>query len=191
MLNLIPNTVNSLVVYADTVSGDRNTGDYFLLLLTNTYSRQTFAVVPDVIRRNARFVEFEIELVASAAQNDELNGKIYLYDQGNWEYLVFNTSEPTLTPTGALSCKVWNTDTDFWNFSETIWNLCDILAKEIDRGQAFLYSPLADEREIDFTMYVSPNDDFQSAVYVSGSTGSPVETQDIFPIITTQIINKI
>jgi hypothetical protein len=190
MLNLIPNTVNSLVVYADTVSGDRNAGNYFLLVLTNSYSRQTFAVVPNVVRRNARFVEFEIELVASAAQNDELNGQIYLYDHGNWEYLVFNTSEPTLTPEGDLACKVWNTDTDFWNFSETVWNLCDVIAKEIDRGQAFLFSPVPEEREIDFTMYVSPNDDFQSVVYVSGSTGNTGPSQDIFPIIKTQTINK-
>jgi len=150
MLNLTPDITNNLIIYADTVSVGYTVGDYFLMVLTNSYSKQTFAVVPTVVRKNTRFVELEIELVASTAQNDELNGKIYLYDQGNWEYLVFNTSQPTLTATGALSCKVWNTDTDFWNFSTTIWNVCNIITKEIDRGQAFLYAPLPADREVEF-----------------------------------------
>jgi hypothetical protein len=172
MLNLTPESTNNLIIYADTVSVGNSAGDYFLMVLTNTYSKQTFAVVPTVIRRNTRFVELEIELVASTAQNDELNGKIYLYDQGNWEYIVFNTSAPTLTPTGALSCKVWNTDTDFWNFSTTVWNLCNIGSKEIDRGQAFLYAPLPADREVEFIPYEGGNNILEAVVYVVGATGN-------------------
>jgi hypothetical protein len=172
MLNLTPDITNNLIIYADTVSVGYTVGDYFLMVLTNSYSKQTFAVVPTVVRKNTRFVELEIELVASTAQNDELNGKIYLYDQGNWEYLVFNTSQPTLTATGALSCKVWNTDTDFWNFSTTIWNVCNIITKEIDRGQAFLYAPLPADREVEFVPYEGGNNILEAIVYVVGATGN-------------------
>ena len=61
MLNLTPDTTNNLIIYADTVSAEYTVGDYFLMVLTNTYSKQTFAVVPTIIRRNTRFVELEIE----------------------------------------------------------------------------------------------------------------------------------
>jgi hypothetical protein len=169
MLNLTPEAINNLIIYADTVSAGNSVGDYFLMVLINSYSKQTFAVVPTVVRRNTRFVELEIELVASASLNDELNGKIYLYDQGNWEYLVFNTSSPTLTATGALSCKVWNTDIDFWNFSTTVWNVCNIITKEIDRGQAFLYEPIPSEREVEFIPYEGGNNILEAIVYVTNT----------------------
>jgi len=190
MLNLTPETINNLIIYADTVSAEYTVGNYFLMVLTNSYSKQTFAVVPTVVRRNTRFVELEIELVATSAENDELNGMIYLYDQGNWEYLVFNTSEPTLTAEGNLACKVWSTDTDFWNFSTTVWNLCDILSKEIDRGQGFLYAPLPADREVEFVPYEGGNNILEAVVYVVGATGNTGPAQDIFPIIKTTTINK-
>ena len=94
MLNLTPNSDNNLIIYADTVTS--SVGNYFLILFTNSYSRETFAVVPRTVRRNTRFVELEVTLVGVNGQNLPLDGDIYLYPEGNWEYIVFNTNAPTI-----------------------------------------------------------------------------------------------
>lgn len=60
MLNLTPLSTNNLIIYADTVSSQVNTGNFFTIVFTNLTSKQTFAVVPSIIRRNTRFVELEI-----------------------------------------------------------------------------------------------------------------------------------
>jgi hypothetical protein len=167
MLNLTPNSDNNLIVYADTVS--ESVGNFFLMVLTNSYSRETFAVVPRIVRRNSRFVELEITLVGVDGQNLPLNGDIYLYPEGNWEYIVFNTNAPTTDPSTPLPCMVWDTDEDFWNFSNTVWNVCGLVeAIEIDRGQAFLYSEVPCEREVQFVPYVSDNEFLRNVVYVTG-----------------------
>lgn len=167
MLNLTPNSDNNLIVYADTVS--ESVGNYFLMVLTNSYSRETFAVVPRIVRRNYRFVELEITLVGVDGQNRPLDGDIYLYPEGNWEYIVFNTDAPTTDPSVPIPCMVWDTDEDFWNFSRTVWDVCGLVqAVEIDRGQAFLYSEVPCEREVQFVPYVSDNEFLRNVVYVTG-----------------------
>ena len=167
MLNLTPNSDNNLIVYADTVS--ESVGNYFLMVLTNSYSRETFAVVPRIVRRNTRFVELEITLVGVDGQNRPLDGDIYLYPEGNWEYIVFNTDAPTTDPSVPIPCMVWDTDEDFWNFSRTVWDVCGLVqAVEIDRGQAFLYSEVPCEREVQFVPYVSDNEFLRNVVYVTG-----------------------
>lgn len=167
MLNLTPNSANNLIIYADTVA--ESVGNYFLMVLTNSYSRETFAVVPRIVRRNTRFVELEITLVGVDGQNLPLNGDIYLYPEGNWEYIVFNTNAPTTDPSTPLPCMVWDTDEDFWNFSNTVWNVCGLVdSVEIDRGQAFLYSEVPCEREVQFVPYVSDNEFLRNVVYVTG-----------------------
>jgi len=172
MLNLQPLTANSLIIYADTVSAGKSVGDFFLLVLTNTSSKQTFAVVPNVLKRNKRFVELEINLVASEDQNDPLNGDIWLYPEGNWTYVAFNTNIPTVDPSNFLPCLVWNTAEEFWNFAESFWGSCGITTEVIDRGQAFLYSENPAEREVEFIAYEGGNNILESIVYVTGSTGS-------------------
>ena len=167
MLNLTPNSDNNLIVYADTVS--ESVGNYFLMVFTNAYSRETFAVVPRIVRRNTRFVELEITLVGVNGQNRPLDGDIYLYPEGNWDYIVFNTNAPTTDPSTPLPCMVWDTDEDFWEFSRTVWNVCGLVeAIEIDRGQAFLYSEVPCEREVQFVPYVSDNEFLRNVVYVTG-----------------------
>jgi hypothetical protein len=166
MLNLTPNTNNNLIIYADTVGSD-SVGNFFMFIFTNSYSRETFAVNPTIVRRNARFVELSVDLVGVNELNDPYNGKIYLYPAGNWTYTVFNTSAPSLDPLyQPLACAVWNTDEDFWNFSRTVWNVCEITYKIIDRGQAFLQPIVECEDEIQFQPYTLANNDFQSIVYV-------------------------
>ena len=77
MLNLKPNNTNNLIIYADTVSAGSNLGNFFTLVFTNTYSKQTFSVAANVVRRNTRFVELEINLVGVNGLNDPINGDIY------------------------------------------------------------------------------------------------------------------
>jgi hypothetical protein len=166
MLNLQPNSVNNLIIYADTVND--SIGNFFTIIFTNTYSKQTFAVVPTVVRRNSRFVELEVETVGVNGLNQPLDGQIYLYPDGNFTYQVFHTNAPTLTLESPLSCAVWNTEDDFWNFAYTVWNVCEIDYNIIDRGQAFLYADTdACEREIEFVPYTSGNNILDAVVYVT------------------------
>lgn len=169
MINLIPRETNNFIIYSDT-TGTSGVGNFFLVVFTNTYSKETFAVNPSVIRRNTRFVELEVELVGVDQENDPINGKVYLYPEGNWTYVVFNTNAPTLSADpGILDCKVWATDEDFWNFSRTVWSACQIISNIIDRGQAFLFSDtVACEREIEFVPYEGGNNILDSVVYVTG-----------------------
>jgi hypothetical protein len=169
MLNLKPNSINNLIIYADTVSAGSNLGNFFTLVFTNTYSKQTFSVAANVVRRNTRFVELEINLVGVNGLNDPINGDIYLYPEGNYDYIAFNTNAPTITFESPLSCTVWSTDEDFWNFAQTVWNVCQIEFVQIDRGQAFLYSEVPCEREVEFVPYVGGNEILDAIVYVTNT----------------------
>ena len=167
MLNLTPQTTNNLIVYADTVTAGGATGAYFTMLFTNAYSKQTFAVVPNVVRRNSRFIEFEIDLVNYDQADDRANGKIYLYPEGNFDYMVFNTTVPTLDVGSQFTCDTWSTDEEFWNYWIDFFGNCSGSAIEIDRGQSFLYADLACDREIEFVPFISNNEFLQSIVYVT------------------------
>lgn len=169
MLNLTPNSTNNLIIYADTVSTGASVGNYFTIVFTNSYSKQTFSVLGNIVRRNTRFVELEINLVGVDGLDDPINGDIYLYPEGNFEYTVFNTSSPTIEVTGPLMCTKWNTDLDFWNFATTIWSACSLNTKEIDQGQAFLYSEVPCEREVEFVPYTGGNEFLDAIVYVSNT----------------------
>jgi hypothetical protein len=169
MLNLTPNSPNNLIIYADTVSPGMSVGNFYLIVFTNTYSKQTFAVVPRVLRRNTRFVELEVTTVGVNGQNLPLDGDIYLFPEGNFTYMVFNTNAPTTDPSVPIPCMVWDTDADFWEFARTVWDVCGLVkAEEIDRGQAFLYSEIPCEREVRFVPYEGGNNILDAIVYVTG-----------------------
>lgn len=167
MLNLTPLSTNNLIIYADTVSPQVNIGNFFTIVFTNLSSKETFAVVPNIVRRNTRFVELEVELVGVNSLNNALNGQIYLYPEGNFEYTVFQTNAPTITLQSPLNCVVWSTAEAFWNFSQTVWNVCQIQSQTIDIGQAFLYAENPCEHEVEFISY-NDNDLMESVVYVAG-----------------------
>lgn len=167
MLNLTPNSNNNLIIYADTLSG--SVGNFFLLVFTNTYSKQTFAVVPTILRRNSRFTELQITLVGVEGQNRPLEGNIYLFPEGNFTYTVFNTSEPTTDPSSDAPCLVWDTAEAFWQFADTVWNICGLLdAVLVDKGQAYLLEPVPCKKEIEFIPYISDNENLLSVIYVTG-----------------------
>jgi len=146
MLNLTPLQSNELIVYADTVNS--SVGDYFTIVFTNGFSKKTFSVIPNVIRRNIRFVELSVDLVGVNELDDRENGKIYLYPEGNWTYMVFQTNQPTLDVNQPQLLNQWNTEEDFWNFADFYWNAFNFA--QIDRGQAFLYAEIPCERELEY-----------------------------------------
>jgi hypothetical protein len=168
MLNLTPNSTNNLIVYADTVSAGYSAGNDFTISFTNLYSKQVWNVLPSVVRRNSRFIEFEIDLVGVTGFNDPVDGSIYLYPDGNYDYEVFNTSAPTIGVTGPLQTYTWSNPGDFEYYVDTAWASQGITFKSIDLGQAFLYSEVACQREIEFVPYEGGNNWLDNIVYVTG-----------------------
>ena len=166
MLNLTPLQTNNLIIYADTYGN--NIGNFFTIVFTNLYSKQTFSVAAQVVRRNSRFVELEVELVGVNELDNAINGQIYLYPEGNYDYTVFQTNAPTITLQSPLSCAIWNTEEDFWNFSNLVWNVCQIESQIIDRGQAFVYEDVPCEKEVEFVQYTGGNNILDAVVYVTG-----------------------
>lgn len=168
MLNLTPNSTNNLIVYADTVSAGYSAGNDFTISFTNLYSKQVWNVLPSVLRRNSRFIEFEIDLIGVTGFNDPVDGSIYLYPEGNFDYEVFNTSAPTIGVTGALQTYTWSNPGDFEYYVDTTWTSQGITYKSIDLGQAYLYSEIPCEREIEFVPYDGGNNWLDNIVYVTG-----------------------
>lgn len=168
MLNLTPLATNNLIIYADTVSPGQNLGNFFTFVFTNLYSKETFSVAANIVRRNTRFVELEIDLVGVNNLNNAINGQIYLFPEGNFEYTVFNTNAPTITFASPLACAVWSTAEEFWNFTNLVWNVCQIEFVQIDKGQAYLFATDPCEREIEFVPYTGGNELLSAIVYVTG-----------------------
>lgn len=168
MLNLTPNSTNNLIVYADTVSAGYSAGNDFTISFTNLYSKQVWNVLPSIIRRNSRFIEFEIDLVGVTGFNDPVNGSIYLYPEGNYDYEVFNTSAATIGVTGPLQTYTWINPGEFEFYVDTTWASQGITYKSIDLGQAFLYSEVPCLREIEFVPYEGGNNWLDNIVYVTG-----------------------
>lgn len=140
MFNLTLGATNNVVVYADTVSS--SVGNFFTIVFTNAYSRETFEVVPSIVRRNYRFVELEFDTVGVTGYSDPINGLVYLYPIENFDYIVYNTATATLNPLAGTH-------------------------EEIDRGQAFLYTEDECDREIKFVPYISDNEGLFNVVYVT------------------------
>lgn len=159
MLNLTPGSTNNVIIYADTVTS--SVGNEFLLIFTNSYSRETFAVVPNVVRRNARFVELSFDTVTVQQYSNPLQSEVYLYPTGNFDYIAFNTDSATINYLSSLQLFVWKTEEEFWSY----FDLFD--SEEIDRGQAFLYTSNVCDTEIEFIPYVSDNEGLFNVVYVT------------------------
>lgn len=166
MLNLTPLAQNNLIIYADTFAN--NIGNFFTIVFTNLYSKETFSVAAGVVRRNARFVELTVDLVGVNELDNAINGQVYLYPEGNFSYTVFQTNAPTITLESPLACAQWENEEDFWNFSNVVWNVCEIVSGVIDRGQAFLYAEDPCEHEIEFVAYEGGNNILDAIVYVTG-----------------------
>lgn len=191
MLNLTPNSNNNLIIYADTTSAGTSVGNNFTISFTNLFTKQVWNVLPSVVRRNSRFLEFEIDLVGVTGINAPYNGEIYLYPEGNYDYEVFNTSGPTITQAGPLATYTWDNPTDFDYFVATTWTGQGITYKSLDIGQAFLYSEVPCTREVEFVPYEGGNNWLDNIVFVTGiplyqfPCNIPDPTQYVLPQNTT------
>ena len=124
MLNFTQGTTGTAIIYANTISNaDITYGNYFLFDFQSTYSKRHVYVVPTVVERNERFLQFTV-------------GATGLQEMQNWTYQCWNLSEEP-------GCAYWETDEDIWDLSTTIWNVCGGTASTeggilIDKGQMFL-----------------------------------------------------
>lgn len=125
-----------MIVWAD--GADEFSLDYFVFEFINGFTRRTTFVVPTVVKRNSRFIEFQIE-VTNQFQEDLLNGKVNLWPVGNWDYKLWNVATKTLNVTGGTL---------------------------VDAGQMQLTDYSDVDGCTVFTFYRSDNDDDKSVVYV-------------------------
>jgi len=137
MINLTAGEVNQIIIYADTISDEVITfGDYFLIGMQDTYTKEwEYAILP-YTKRNNRFINFQL-FVDTACVDNPFEGQIFLKYPGNWTYRIWNLDSPVLDPSAG-----------------------DL----IDQGQMYLneYNP----PEIVFTEYVSDNENLESEVYM-------------------------
>lgn len=141
MIQLKQNGSNEFIIYADTISNDiQEFGDYFLVGFQNGFTKKWSYVVPNVLKRNTRYLAFQIEVVPSLPEEDPLNAFVYLSPSMNWDYKVWNIDLPTLDPSyGTL----------------------------VDKGQMILENQTPPE--IPFVAYKSNNEDMKSFVYYTAN----------------------
>jgi len=140
MINLSVGANNQFAIYADTLDNSiYDYGDYFLIGFKSLYTNHYIYVVPTIVKRNSRFVQFNIQVVEHDSPDDPLNGILEIFPPGNWSYKVWNINYATLDPS---------------------------LGFEIDRGQMIManYTP----PEIEQYTYISDNEIFQNMIYYSG-----------------------
>lgn len=140
MINLQTNTVNNFVIYADTISSEVQTyGDFFLIGFKNTYSNHWHYVIPNLVKRNSRFVQLSFTPLQQGENDDPYNATLTMAYPGTWEYKVYNIFVSSLDPSAGIL---------------------------IDQGDSQLepYTP----NEVQQVTYVSDNESFLSVVYYSG-----------------------
>jgi hypothetical protein len=140
MINLNVGAVNEFAIYADTIDNSvQQFGEYFLIGFKSTYTNHWTYVIPTTIKRNSRFVQFNLDVVEQGTADDPFDGILSIFPPGNYSY------------------KCWNLDTATLDPSEGIL---------IDEGQMIMgsYSP----PEVIFTSYISDNETFQNIIYYSG-----------------------
>lgn len=147
MIQLKQDSSNEFVIYANTISNSvEQFGDYFLIGFQNGFTKEWTYVVPYVLSRNSRYLKFQVSVVPSLPEEDPLNYSVYLSPSMNWDYKIWNLDYPTLLPDSG--------------------NL-------IDKGQMILENQ--EIPEVQFTAYVSPDDNLTSTVYYSNASELPNE----------------
>lgn len=95
MINFLQTGTNNFVIYCDAVNEFDE--PYFLLGVQNVFTKEWFYVYPTIVKRNRRFVEFCLLLVAPIDE-DVYNGMINLSPNGFWDYKLWNTNVLDLDP---------------------------------------------------------------------------------------------
>ena len=134
--------LNEFVIYADTITSDVQTfGDEFLIGFKSLYTNHWAYVRPEVIKRNSRFVQFEMSVVEKGTADDPLNSVLMVFPPGNFSYKVWVLEDPSLDPSTGI---------------------------KIDEGQMIManYTP----PEINEIVYISDNETFKNIIYYSGVT---------------------
>jgi hypothetical protein len=91
MINLTNLETNQFVIY-----DIDHEAPYYLVGFMNGFSKEWKYVVPTVLVRNSRYVEFQIRLVNYTA--DPLQSFLKLRLEGNYDYKIWTLTEPGLIP---------------------------------------------------------------------------------------------
>jgi hypothetical protein len=99
LINLNNLSQNSIIVYINTLAVENNpwNTNNFLFIFKNGFAREPIAVVPNIVKQNPRYTEFEITLTVTNAQ-DPINGIVSLSPSGNWDYELWAVNAPSLDP---------------------------------------------------------------------------------------------
>ena len=104
------------------------------------YTRHWSYVIPQVIKRNSRFIEFNIVVVQRGTPEDPLNSILEVFPPGNYSYKCWNLDFPTLDPSSG---------------------------ELIDEGQMIMDN--YDPPEIVQYTYISDNETLKNIIYYSGA----------------------
>lgn len=140
MINLSVGDNNQFAIYADTIDNSvRDFGDYFLIGFKSLYTNHWIYVIPQVIKRNSRFIQFNIDVVQRGTPDDPLNSILEVFPPGNYSYKCWNLDFPTLDPSAGYL---------------------------IDEGQMIManYNP---PEIVEYT-YISDNETFKNIIFYSG-----------------------
>jgi len=99
VINLQNLQPNSIIIYVNTTSVQNNPWgtNNFLFSFTNGFAREPITVMPNIVRQNSRYTEFEITLT-TVPNEDRLNGLVALGPWGNWDYTLWAINAPSLDP---------------------------------------------------------------------------------------------
>lgn len=143
MINLSVGNLNQFAIYADTIDNSiQDYGDYFLIGFKSLYTNHWTYVIPEVIKRNSRFVQLNLVVVEGNTPDDPLNSIVSIFPPGNYSYKIWNLDYATLDPSNGIL---------------------------IDSGQMIMaeYNP---PEVVEYT-YISNNETFQNIIYYSGTVG--------------------
>lgn len=139
MINFLQTGTNNFVIYCD--ASTEFVEDYFLLGVQNIFTKEWSYVYPTIIKRNRRFVELCLALVA-LPDEDVFDGKINLSPNGFWDY------------------KVWNTE--FLDLDPASGNLVETGQMELltENPEIVYEAYISDNEEFDSVVYISPIPDY-------------------------------
>jgi len=99
MINLINRQVNSdIIIYVNTMDPDiPYISNNFLFGFKNGFTHKWSYVVPQIVKQNTRYTQFEITLVIPSQEDGEA-GLLHLSPDGNFDYKLWAIDEVTLDP---------------------------------------------------------------------------------------------
>jgi len=164
MIQLNQSATNKFIVYSNTITNVNQTfGDYYLIGFLSGFTKIWTFVVPTIITRNKRFIEFEITL--NLLSEDQLNAIVTLEPAGNFDYKIWNTDTATLDPsTGDLIDRGQATLFDANNYNQENFAKAKNFTSSNDTLSTILYQAASDSLKNSIS-YISNNEVSEASAY--------------------------